>query len=316
MRAAWISVVVGIVILACKVGAWLLTGSTAVLSDALESIVHVLATVIMLVSLRISLTPPDPEHPYGHGRATGFSVGLEGGLVALSGVLVYGAIIERLWNQQTVEDLGWGLAGIGAATVINGLLGFWLLYIGNKHRSPALVADGQHVLADMWTSVGVLVGLGLVVLTGLQWIDLLVAALVGIHLIVVGFKLVREGIDTLMGSVPTKERQTVVDVLNEEREAAWNDVHQLRIQRVGELIHVDFHLAVPGDWTVSRVHELNERLERLILDRLDHDGSVIIHLDIAGESNHVVPPDEVFTLDGCERALYPGRHRARIITDH
>ena len=311
-RAAWLSVGVGVVILFLKVGSYLITGSAAILSDALESVVHVLATVIMLVALRVSLAPPDPEHPYGHGRATGFSVGFEGGLVALSGILVFGAILDQLLRGRELQSLEWGLAGTVVATLVNLALGLYLMVTGKRHDNRALVADAHHVLADVWTSVGVVGGLVLVWLTGIDWLDFVIAGLVGIHLLVVGSRLVREGIATLMGSVGAEERQLVIDVLNELREPEWVDVHQLRIQRVSPLIHVDFHLTVPGDWTVQRGHDLTERIEEAVLDRLGSEGSVIIHYDVAeavDDPGQMLAPDEPFTLGRATRALSAGSHR-------
>lgn len=292
-RAARLSVAVGIVILVLKVGAWIASGSTAVLSDAVESVVHVFATVVMLATLQFSQAPPDKEHPYGHGKAGSFSVGFEGGLVALSGVLVLFAVVERMLSDHPIGDLTYGLVGTSAAAAVNLALGVYLVRVGRQESSDVLVADGQHVLADVWTSAGVIVGLILVKITGLEWLDWVVAALVGAHLVYVGSGLVRSGIAGLMDAVDEADYEHVVEAVNDVREEGWIDMHDLRMRRVGDLAHVDFHLVVPGHWTIARGHAVSHRVEEAVLARLGSDGSVLVHLD------H--PP----TGDGVDPVRYP-----------
>ena len=305
-RAARISVAVGVVILALKVGAWLASGSTAVLSDAVESVVHVLATIVMLTTLQISQQPPDRDHPYGHGKAGSFSVGLEGGLVALSGALVLLAVIERVVAGHSITNLTSGLIGTVVAAGVNLALGLYLVRVGRSHESEILIADGQHVLADVWTSAGVLLGLVLVKLSGMVWIDWVVAVVVGVHLLFVGSSLLRSGVGALMDRVDENDYAQVVQAVNEIREDEWIDMHDLRLRRVGELVHVDFHLVVPGDWTIRRGHDVSEQIERAVLTALGAGGSVLVHLDYPeghGEDVEMRFPhvDEPFTVRGALR---------------
>lgn len=306
-RAARLSVGVGVLILALKVGAWVASGSAAVLSDAIESVVHVLATVVMLATLQFSQKAPDKEHPYGHGKAGSFSVGFEGGLVALSGVLVLFAVVERLLSGREIGDLTYGIVGTVAATAVNLALGLYLVRLGRREKSEVLEADGQHVLADMWTSVGVIAGLVLVWLTGLEWLDWAIAAAVGVHLLFVGSRLVRSGIAGLMDEVDEADYATVVAAVNRVREPEWLDMHDLRLRRVGDLTHVDFHLVVPGDWTIARGHEVSALLEHAVLQELESEGSVLVHLDHPGVNEGLELPAEPSEPFNVGAALRHGR---------
>lgn len=300
-RAARLSVAVSVVILALKVGAWIASGSAAVLSDAIESVVHVLATIVMLATLQFSQKAPDKEHPYGHGKAASFSVGFEGGLVALSGVLVLFAVVERLMSGRAVGDLTYGIVGTLAATGVNLALGLYLVRVGREHRSEVLVADGQHVLADVWTSVGVVLGLVLVWLTGLEWLDWAIAAIVGAHLVYVGSGLVRSGIAGLMDEVHEADYERVLAAVNRIRGECWLDLHDLRLRRVGDLVHVDFHLVVPGTWTVAQSQTLTAEIEAEVLAALESKGSVLVRFDPPVEGQLTRAPGEPFTLPAALR---------------
>lgn len=318
-RAARISVAVGLLILVLKVSAWLATGSTAVLSDAIESVVHVLATVVMLATLQISQQPPDRDHPYGHGKAASFSVGFEGGLVAFSGVLVLIAVIDRVMSGRTMGDLTYGLAGTIAAAAVNLALGLYLIKTGKAESSEIIVADGQHVMADVWTSVGVVLGLVLVAITGLQWIDWVVATIVALHLLMVGTGLLRSGIAGLMDRVDEADYGLVVDAVNGVRDPAWSDMHDLRLRRVGDLCHVDFHLVVPGAWTIRKGHDTTELIETKVLAALGVQGTVLVHLDYAAPpplgakkaAVDLVQPAAPFTIAGALRGGPFGREHPR-----
>jgi cation diffusion facilitator family transporter len=279
MIAATWSVVVGVVILGCKLTAWQLTHSVAVMSDALESVVHVGATLIMFAALKLSEQPPDATHPYGHGKASSFSVGVEGGLVALSGAMVLWAVVQRLFDAQDLTHLEQGMAWTLGAAVVNTALGIYLLRVGRRTRSDILIADGQHVLADVWTSAAALVGVGLVWLTDQMWIDLLVGAVAGLHLLRVGIGLVRGAAADLMDSADGHTVAEVLAAINQIREPEWHDIHRLRVHRVGERRYIDFHLVVPAGWTVERAHDTVDRLEAEILTRLQARGAVTVHLD-------------------------------------
>ena len=170
-------------------------------------------------------------------------------------------VVERILTGREIVDLTFGILGTLAATAVNLALGLHLVRTGRRGQSEVLVADGQHVLADAWTSVGVVAGLLLVWLTGLEWLDWAVAAVVGVHLLRVGARLVRSGIAGLMDEVDEADYATVLAAVNRVREPDWLDMHDLRLRRVGDLIHVDFHLVVPAEWTIARGHEVSALLE-------------------------------------------------------
>ncbi|MDA3963855.1 MAG: cation diffusion facilitator family transporter [Planctomycetota bacterium] len=300
IAARW-SVGVGVVILVFKVTAWLLTGSLAVMSDALESVVHVGATIVMYVALRMAAAPPDRHHPFGHGKVGSFSVGFEGGLVASSGLLVFWMVVSRLFNPTELGSLGAGAAWIGAAAGVNLVLGLYLMRVARRTGSTILRADAHHVLADVWTSGTALIGLALVMLTNLVWIDMVVAVIAGIHLLVVGVRLVREAGSELLDSADEETLTQVVEVLNQHRESEWIDVHRLRVLRVGERRYVEFHLLVPKDWSVKRAHDVIERLEDLILERLGAEGAVNVHLDYPKDPTYESVPFSDFSVLGATR---------------
>lgn len=296
IAARW-SVGVGVVILACKLTAWQLTNSVAIMSDALESVVHVGATLVMYGALKLSEQPPDTTHPYGHGKASSFSIGVEGGLVAISGAMVLWAVGQRFFLGQELQHLEQGMAWTLGAAVINTVLGLYLLRVGKRTRSGVLVADAHHVLADVWTSAAALIGVALVLLTDQVWIDLLVGALAGLHLLRVGISLVRGAALDLMDTADGHTVAQVIDAINEIREPAWKDVHRLRVHSVGERRYVDFHLVVPADWTVARAHAAVDRLEEHILNRLSARGAVTVHLDYPHDDHRDYPaPDGAFSI--------------------
>lgn len=278
--AARISVLVGLLMLAIKMTAYVQTGSSIILSDALESVVHVGATLFMFWCLRYSLRPPDLDHPYGHGKVEYFSVGFEGGMVALAALAVFWQVGHALWfgNHQVVGP-SQGLVLIAVAAVVNLALGLYLLRVGRSTGSVILIGDAFHVLSDVWTSAGALVGLGVVWLTGMALIDSLFAVALGAYILWAGLKLVREAIRGLMDQVDPKELARVVEAINEIREPEWLDCHNLRLRSSGDHVYVDFHLVVPADWSVARAHLAIERLERHILTRLKRPGAVLVHLD-------------------------------------
>ena len=278
-RAALVSVLVGAVLLVVKVTAYTLTDSLMLLADALESVVHVGTTLVMFWCLRVAQAPPDQGHPYGHGRATSLSVGFEGGMVALAGVGVLWEVAKSLWHPHAVGAVGTGLWLSGVAALVNLALGWWLVRVGQRTRSPILVADGHHVLSDVYTSAGALVGLGLVWWTDLAWIDAVVAAGLALLLLGAGLRLMHEAVAGLMDQADPAMLEKVVAVLNELRDPEWLDVHNLRLRLTGDQVYVDCHLVVPAQWSVARAHHVSEAIEVAVLARLGLSGAVFVHLD-------------------------------------
>lgn len=301
-RAATLSLGVGVVMLALKMGAWLITGSTAVLGDALESVVHVAATGVMFWCFNVAETPPDENHPYGHGQAEHLSVGLEGGMILLAGLAVAWQAGMALWQGSSPGQLGIGLWLIGAAAAINLGLGLWLLAVGRRTRSAILVADGQHVLSDVWTSLGVLAGVGVMTLVDdprwRAWIDGGVAVAIAGALAYTAIGLIRRSLAGLMDEADPARITSVVAALNEIREPEWLDVHNLRLRSSGDLVFIDFHLTVPGDWTIHRGHLAGDRIEEHLLGRLQTQGTVLVHFDYPHreDSRDPIPASEIRPL--------------------
>lgn len=264
-NAARLSLVVALLVLGIKAFAYLLTGSVALLSDALESLVNVAAALLALLAIRFAQRPPDETHPFGHSKAEYFSAVLEGVLVVLAAFLIAKESIPRLLHPRPLGDLGPGLLVSLLASLINGLLAWHLLRQGRRLRSPALTADGYHVLSDVLTSVGVLAGVSLAWATGLWVLDPLLALLVAGDILLMGFRLVRQSVGGLMdeGLSPaevSRIRKTIAEALG----GRALEVHDLKTRKAGNRAFLEFHLVVPGSMTVEEAHRLCDELERAL----------------------------------------------------
>ena len=279
VRAGAISLVVSILLLAAKYQAYRLTGSIAILSDALESIVNVVAAVFALGGIIFAGRPADRNHPYGHGKIEFFSAAFEGGLIAFAAVLILYEVVLSLVVRLQVRELDTGLLIISGAGLANLALGLFLVRTGRKHQSLTLLADGQHVLSDFWTTVGVVVGLLLVRVTGIWWLDPLVAAVVAVNLMWTGFRLVRHAAGGLLDEEDTLLLNRLLGVLGRHVGQGIIRVHHLRAIRAGRFHHVDAHLVVPEFWSVDRAHEVAEDLADRVIRALGVDGELIFHTD-------------------------------------
>jgi cation diffusion facilitator family transporter len=268
-RYAWLSIGAAILTILLKGYAYLLTGSVGLLSDAAESLVNLVAAVIALVALTVSARPADDSHQYGHGKAEYFSAGIEGLMIFVAAAIIMVEAVDRLMHPQPLERLGVGLLITLVATAINGAVGLLLLRRGREHRSATLVADGKHLMTDVWTSAGVLVGIGLVAITGWLPLDALVAIAVAINILVVGTRLVMESSSHLLDAALTADDVAAVrDVLATHRS---DDVtfHGLQTRASGRQRFVSFHVLVPGGWSVQQAHDLVETVEDDVRARLD-----------------------------------------------
>ena len=279
LRAGLISLGVSVVLLGAKYAAYRLTGSTAILSDALESIVNVVAAVFALGGLVFSGRPADRNHPYGHGKIEFFSAAFEGGLIAFAAVLIIYEVGLSLVRGVDIRQLEAGLGIVLGAGLANLLLGLYLVRTGRRASSLTLVADGQHVLSDFWTSVGIVVGLFLVRVTGLPWLDPIVAALVALNLMWTGVRLVRHAAGGLLDEEDTALLDRLLAVLGRYVGQGVIRVHHLRAIRSGRFHHVDAHLVVPEFWTVDRSHQLAEDLAARVIDELGVEGELVFHTD-------------------------------------
>ena len=278
-RAGLVSLLVGMVLLGAKYVAWLMTHSTAVLSDALESIVNVVAAVFALGGLHVASLPADRNHPYGHGKIEFFAAAFEGGMIAFAALLIVWEAAQALWYGVELKQIDLGLAITGAAGAVNALLGLFLIRVGKKHQSLTLIADGKHVLSDFWTSLGIVVGLLLVWVTGIPWIDPLVAILVALLLLRTGALLVREAAGGLLDEEDPELVAHLVRVLDGKLGAGVIRLHQLRAIRSGRVAHVSAHLVVPEHWSVDASHTLAEELAASAMREIDRGVEITFHAD-------------------------------------
>jgi cation diffusion facilitator family transporter len=279
-RLLWLSIAAAVATISLKATAYLLTGSVGLLSDAAESVVNLVAAVVALLALRWASKPADEEHAYGHQKAEYFSAGVEGALIFVAAISIAFTAIDRLLHPQAIEDVGVGLAISVGASLINLAVGLLLLRAGRRERSIILEADGKHLMTDVWTSVGVVIGVAGVALTGWERLDALVALAVAVNIIVTGSGLVRRSVGGLMDrGLPEPERAKIHEALTRfERDGV--DFHALRTRQAGSRAFVSLHVLVPGSWTVQQGHDVIEEVEAALRDRLPY-ATVFTHLEPA-----------------------------------
>jgi cation diffusion facilitator family transporter len=279
VAAIALSFIVGAALMALKFYIYRLTHSSAVLSDALESIINVVASAFAMGSILFAAVPPDEDHPYGHGKIEFFSAGFEGALIFVAALGIFYTGARHLLSPHPLPHLESGLLLLVATSAINLLLGFFLIRVGRTTTSLALEADGRHILTDVITSGGVVVGLLLVYLTGWLWLDGLIACIVGIHILFTGGGLLRKAFEGLMDRSDPQLLDDIVVLLNTHRQPRWLDVHRLRAFRSGARVNVDFHLVLPRDLSLAAAHTEVKSLQHLLEDHFDQEAIVVIHMD-------------------------------------
>jgi cation diffusion facilitator family transporter len=279
-RLLWLSLAAAVATIALKLTAWGLTGSVGLLSDAAESVVNLVAAVVAMAALRWAVKPADEDHAYGHAKAEYFSAGVEGALILIAAGGIAVAAVLRLIDPQPLESVGAGLAVNAAAAAINLAVGLALLRSGRRARSIVLEADGKHLLTDVWTSAGVIVGVAAVALTGWERLDPIVALAVAVNILVAGSGLLRRSAGGLMDrALEEPDLETIQEVLAEfERDGVR--FHALRTRQAGSRRFISVHVLVPGAWTVQRGHDLVERVEARLCERLP-GANVFTHLEPA-----------------------------------
>lgn len=288
VRAAVVALVTGLAILAAKFWAWYRTGSLTVLSDAMESIVNVAAAGLALFAISFAARPADEDHPYGHGKIEFVTAGFEGGLIAFAGLtIVYEAVAALIAGHEPRRP-DEGLLIVAAGGAVNLILGLYLLRVGRRHSSPALVADGHHVISDFWTSAGAVAGLALYGFTGLAWIDAVTAIVFALLLFVTGGRLLRQAARGLLDETDPALIEEIATALEAARTPGIIEVHDLRAINVGDRRHVDLHTVVPEFWTVQQAHDAMDAYEARV--RAAHPPRVELQ----------------FHMDPCERQ-YCGR---------
>jgi cation diffusion facilitator family transporter len=277
-RYAWISAWAAVATIALKTAAWALTGSVGLLSDALESLVNLATAILAIAMLTLAARPEDEDHPYGHSKAEYFSSGVEGGLVFFTGLGIAAAAVRRFMQPHALEQIGLGVALSALSTVINLVVALVMLRAGRRHESVTLEANGHHLLSDVWTSVAVVAGLGLVVLTGRHELDAVVALLVAGHVAWTGLAILRRSVTGLMDTALSETDQAALKRALNVHVVEPVQVHALRSRVAGARRFVSLHVLVPGDWSVQRGHELLEQIEADIRLALPNT-SVLTHLE-------------------------------------
>ena len=277
-KFAWLSIAAALVTIALKTSAWLITGSVGLLSDAAESVVNLVAAVVALFALRVAARPADKNHHFGHSKAEYFSSAIEGVMIFVAAVVIVAFAVERLIFPRPLEEIGVGLLITVGASVINGAVALVLLGAGAKYNSITLRADGHHLMTDVITSAGVVVGIGLVWITGWNWLDPVVALLVGLNILWTGWRLVSESASGLMDESLPKEQNARLRGILAEHETEEIKFHAFRTRISGARAFMEFHMLVPGAWSVQRGHDAMEDLIDLIQEEFA-ELRVIGHLE-------------------------------------
>jgi cation diffusion facilitator family transporter len=278
-RFAWLSIAAAVVTIALKTAAYYFTGSVGLLSDALESLINLAAAIVALFTLKIAAQPADEEHAFGHDKAEYFSSGIEGTLIFIAALSIIYTAILRLLAPRPLEQLSIGLIVSGAATVVNLIVARILIRIGKNHHSLVLEADGHHLMTDVWTSIGVVIGVSLVNLTGWLRLDPIVAILVAVNIIWTGFSLIKRSVLGLMDTAVPSEIQWIAEgVLKKYAATEGLTYENFRSRQSGmkKFFYVDIQF--PNDWTIHKVHAIADRIEIEISDKVPNS-TVFSHLE-------------------------------------
>ena len=268
-----------VILFIVKIIAYFLTRSVAILTDALESTVNVVAGFISLYGLFVAAKPRDEDHPYGHGKAEFLSAAVEGTLIVTAGLIIIYEAIQHFIHPHSLQKLDYGILLVAVTAVVNFITGRISINIGRKNNSLALVASGQHLITDTWSTVGIIIGLGLIWLTKLIWLDAVVAILFSFFIIYTGYHILRSSIAGIMDEADIELLKKMVALLNSNRRENWIDLHNLRVIKYGGLLHVDCHLTVPWYLNVLEAHQEVEELGRLIKKEFGDSIELFVHTD-------------------------------------
>lgn len=271
--------VAGVVLMAIKFLAWRITHSNTILSDALESIVNVVAGSFALYSLWLAAKPRDREHPYGHGKVEFISAGIEGGLVVIAGGLIIWRAAVALMQGQELHDLETGIWLTAGAGALNLLMGLLLRRRGKLAHSITMEASGTHLLSDAWSTVAMVIGLVLIRITGLLWLDQVFAILFAVYIIVTGLRIFRRSVAGIMDEADLELAATVIAKLEEHRKPQWVDVHNFRMIKYGAVLHIDCHVTLPWYYSLEQAHNEIAELEQLVMQRNEQEVELFIHMD-------------------------------------
>jgi cation diffusion facilitator family transporter len=279
LKVQKIIAVVSIVLFIVKIIAWYLTSSVAILTDALESTVNVVAGLIGVYSLYISAKPRDYDHPYGHGKAEFISAAIEGTLITVAGFIIIYEGINNLLHPHTLKKLDYGIILVAATAIVNYVAGALCIKTGKKNNSLALIASGKHLQSDTWSTVGIVAGLVLMFFTNVFWIDSVIAMLFALIIIFTGYKIVRSSVAGIMDEADEVILKKLVPLLNANRKENWVDLHNLRIIKYGATLHLDCHFTVPWYLNVHEAHREVDALSALVKEEFGESVELFVHSD-------------------------------------
>lgn len=262
-----------------KITAWLLTDSVAILSDAMEYTINVIAGFVGLYSLYISAKPRDFDHPYGHGRVEFISAAVEGTLMIVSGGIIIYEAINNLIHPEPINKLDYGLILVSITALVNFVVGAYSVRVGKKNNSLPLIAAGKHMQTDTYTTLGVIFGLALILVFKIIWLDSVVALAVTVFLFYSGYQIIRTSIAGIMDETDTELLGEVIKVLNENRRENWIDLHNLRIIKYGSILHLDCHITIPWYFNIHQGHDEVKALEDLVRERFGESVELFVHTD-------------------------------------
>jgi len=274
----WITLL-SVLLFLTKIVAYYFTHSLAILSDALESIVNVIAGFIGLYSLYIAAKPKDLEHPYGHGKAEFVSAAVEGGLIVAAGIMIIYATVANILRKEPVHQLDTGLWLIGATALLNFVAGTICLRLGKKNNSLALQASGKHLQIDTYSTLAIIAGLIIILFTKMYWLDKLIALVMSILIIYNGYKIIRSSLAGIMDEADMELLKKFIEILNKNRSENWIDLHNLRVIKYGSLLHIDCHLTVPWYLNIHEAHHEIDRLSALIKQEFGDMIELFVHTD-------------------------------------
>ncbi|MCF2443891.1 cation diffusion facilitator family transporter [Dyadobacter sp. CY345] len=278
-RLILLSFIASIVLTGLKFFAYFITDSNAILSDALESIINVIASGFAFYSIYLSALPKDRNHPYGHGKIEFFSAGFEGALIVIASIFIIVEAINRMMKPTPIQNLGQGALFITVTIIVNTLIGYKLIQEGKRSNSLALTADGRHLISDSVSSVVLIVSVGLILITGQIWIDSAASLLFGLFLTYNGFQLVSKSVAGLMDASDEILLKKVVHSIRDNRKDHWVDVHNLRVQQYGSDLHIDCHLTLPYYWELQKAHEAIHEFENILKENHTGETEIFVHAD-------------------------------------
>ncbi|MGJ1318694.1 cation diffusion facilitator family transporter [Sphingobacterium spiritivorum] len=278
-RLVLLSLLTGLVLMLIKFTAYLITDSNAIFTDAAESIVNVVASGFAFYSIYLSARPRDENHPYGHGKVEFFSVFVEGGLIFIAGLIILVKAVYNLFFPNELFNLSEGIGLIALTGLINFIVGLYLVERGRALKSLTIEADGKHLQVDAYSTFGLITGLLLITWTGLVWIDIVISLMLGAFILFNGYRLLRKSIGGLMDESDLELVNEVVDTLNTVRRTEWIDIHNLRVQRYGNELHVDCHLTLPRYYKLDRVHDEISALDNIVNAKLSTRTEFFVHAD-------------------------------------